>query len=106
MKLAIELPAVSRARSATTMSLSTLFAGLWILPPAYLPFAEVNAQHVLVGLAIPYGAGYVSLVLADRRAQRDLKRVRHQTEPERQVDDGPPPQPVSAGRVIEGEILR
>lgn len=74
----IRLPEVSRARMVTTTSLASVFTGLWIGAPAFLPFAEVDAKLALCGFAVPFGVGYVTLLLAERRARRDLTAAARQ----------------------------
>lgn len=77
--LTLPKPQVSTARMVTTTSLASTFSTLWIASPALLPFADVSAKLAVSGLLIPFGVGYVSLLLAEWRAGRDLTaRARQQ----------------------------
>lgn len=73
----IGLPEVSRARLITTSVLASSASVLWLGSAGLLPFAELDAKVATAGL-LPYGVGWVTLLLAERRAKRDLRRARAQ----------------------------
>jgi hypothetical protein len=72
VKITIEVPQVGRKRLVGAAVLCATATVLWIAAPAYLPFAVVSWQLVVVGVAIPFGVGYVTLLLMERRILRDL----------------------------------
>ena len=83
---------------------------MWIAPPALLPFAEVSALHVTVGVTLPAGVALLVLALTEKRATRDLGRVQWRPHPERQrrrpgSADRYEEIEVVPGRVHEGQIL-
>jgi hypothetical protein len=122
-EVSVRLPQVSRVRLVTTLSLASAFTTLWIGAPAYLPFASVDAKLALAGIAIPFGVGYVSLLLAEWRIRRELLRAslladRGELDPSAQVGqvlvgaaeiETVPVifvTPARPGDVIEGEVVR
>lgn len=73
--VSVRLPEVSRVRLITTASLATFFTALWIAAPWLLPFAVLSPRLVLCGVTIPFGCGYVTLLLAEGRIKKDLRKA-------------------------------
>lgn len=109
--LTFTLPQVSRLRRITTLSLASFFTTLWIASPGFLPWAVVSLMHVTVGFVIPFGVGWVTLLLAERRVRKDLR-----TASEIAASDRHPSARLGAIRVraaereqrivLEGEVVR
>lgn len=82
MKITIEFPQVGRRRLVGTGALCSAATTLWIAAPAYLPFAVVSLQHVVVGVLVPFGVGWVTLLLMERRIVRELQPAARRRMPE------------------------
>jgi len=70
--VSLSLPRVGLKRLAATAALCTTATSLWIAAPAYLPFADVSAKLVAAGVVVPWGVGWVTLLLMERRIADDL----------------------------------
>jgi hypothetical protein len=84
VKVTVEFPHVGRRRLVCVGVLSSIATALWIAP-AYLPFSDVSALLVLAGVAVPFGVGWVTLLLMERRIARDMVRVVWVPQEERKV---------------------
>jgi hypothetical protein len=76
MKLTVEIPSVGGKRLAATISLASTATALWIGAPAYLPFAVVSWQLVVVGFLIPFSVGWVTLLLMERRIVQEAQSAK------------------------------
>jgi heme O synthase-like polyprenyltransferase len=85
VKVTVEFPQVGRRRLVCVGVLSSIATALWIGAPAYLPFSDVSALLVLAGVAVPFGVGWVTLLLMERRISRDMVRTRWRPQAERKV---------------------
>lgn len=82
-EVSVSLPLVGRRRMAFTCALAATATALWFCA-AFKGLAGMRPcwQIVVGGLAIPWGIGWVTLLLMERRVVRDLKRVEHRPLPE------------------------
>ncbi|MCY1141400.1 hypothetical protein OWR29_25660 [Actinoplanes sp. Pm04-4] len=67
LQVSIELPRVGRRRGILALVLAGIAAALWIYGAAQLSAARAMYLHILVGLAVPFGVAYVSLLLIEWR---------------------------------------
>lgn len=82
MKVKIELPKVGRKRLITTGVIAATGATLWIWAATRLAAPDTVWLHVLVGVGIPAGVGWVTLLLMEHRITRDLRTVVRRVQPE------------------------
>jgi hypothetical protein len=88
VKVTIELPKVGRKRLIATGALAATGAALWIWSATRLAAPDTVWLHVLVGIGIPLGIGWVTLLLMERRIVRDLRTVARPVRPEPQLRAG------------------
>jgi hypothetical protein len=92
VKVMFEFPKVGRKRLICTIVLSSVATVLWIAAPSVLPliapwqlpFATVTWMHVVEGIAIPFGVGWVTLLLMEERIV-DERRVAAQVRAQQSV---------------------
>lgn len=96
MRVTVELPRVQRRHGITTGVLATTAASLWVFGAAQLSSAAAMPLHVVCGIAIPGGVGWVTVLLLERRIKRDDVRVARQVQPE----------PELRRHLVEGEVVR
>lgn len=82
-EVSAQLPQVGRKRMAFTVTMATLATLLWFWAALKgLAGVRPSGQIVVAGFAVPWGVGWVALLLMERRVLRDLKRVEHRPLPE------------------------
>lgn len=71
----LELPAVGRRRMAFVLITCSLATTLFLYAAAFGPWASLSRQIVVAGVVGPWGIGWVTLLLMERKILRDHARV-------------------------------
>jgi heme O synthase-like polyprenyltransferase len=85
VRVTIEFPQVGRKRLVCLGVLCGTAAALWIYGAVQLAAPSLMWLHVLVGVAVPFGVGWVTLLLMERRISKDMVRTRWRPQAERKV---------------------
>jgi hypothetical protein len=85
MRVTIGLPKIGRKRLITTGAIAATGAALWTWSATRLAAPDTVWLHVVVGIGIPGGIGWVTLLLMERRIARDLRTVVRRVQPEPQL---------------------
>jgi hypothetical protein len=87
VKVEISMPKVGRRRLIGTTALAATGSTLWIWAATQQCAPDTVWFHVLFGVAIPFGMGWVTLLFMERRIARDLRTVTRRVQPEPRLRD-------------------
>lgn len=76
VKVTIQLPQVGRKKLIVAGVLCSTAATLWIYAAAQRSALAALPLHIMVGVGVPFGVGFVTLLLIERRIARELAQKR------------------------------
>lgn len=85
VRVTFELPQVGRRRLVATYVLCSIATALWIYGAVQRCAPSAVRLHIIVAFTIPFGVGWVTLLLMERRISKDMVRTRWRPQAERKV---------------------
>jgi heme O synthase-like polyprenyltransferase len=85
VRVTFELPQVGRRRLVCLGVLCGTGTALWIYGAVQQSAPSLMWLHVVTGVAVPFGVGWVTLLLMERRISKDMVRTRWRPQAERKV---------------------